>query len=1205
MRLPRLRWLLVGALWSAAVAAPAPERPQSIRVVMDNNYPPFVFQDEDGTVRGILVDQWRLWERQTGVHVELSAMDWGRALQQMRSGQFDVIDTVFRTEERAKFLDFSAAYQRIEVPIFFDREIAGIVDAKSLRGFAVGVKAGDATIEVLKRGGVETLLTFPSYEAVVKAARDRKITVFVADAPPALYFLHKFGVQDAFRRSAPLYVGDFHRGVAKGEAALLRLVEQGFAQIAPEDLQAIVDRWYGVESVGVWSWRRLWPVVVAIVLAMVVLMLWNRMLRRTVLRRTAELSASEQHLRHSQEQLEATLDALPDLLFEVDREGRVHDFRSPDAGVLFVPPTTFLGHTFAEVLPAEAAAVIQTGLTEAAAKGRHFGGTYQLPLPGGERWFELSITRKGVPGPEGVRFVVLVRDVTTRNMAEGALRESERYIRTLFEQTPVGLALCRMDGSFVDVNPAFARIIGWSVEESRTLTYWALTPEEYAQEEQRQLALLRSTGHYGPYEKHYRHRDGHLVPVSLSGLLLRHRGETCIWSAVEDITERRQTDEALKARQLQMRHVLEAANCLLWQARVVRRETGEFDWRLYIPRSSLYRRLFGMEPGDPPLLAWRTLAVTEVDAMQANCQRALSSGATGYEQEFHATVGGRTLWLREQVSIELVQAREWTLVGVITDITARKLAEEALRVREANYRELFENNPAPMLIYERGSLRLLAVNEAFERHYGYGRDEALALHLPDLYPAEERQAIVELAARLHGPVDAGEWHHLCKGGARITIVARSHDIVFAGCTGRIAVITDISERVRAEAERQALEEQMLRSQRLESVGRLAGGIAHDLNNILSPLLLGSSLLREAIDSPEGLETLTTMEISAKRGADIISQLLTFSRGGTGERVPVQLAIILREMAAIIRETFPKNIVARVDVSPALWLIDGNPTQLHQVVMNLCVNARDAMPAGGVLKLALANVVLDAAAAGALPGAAPGPHLLLTVADNGCGIAREDLDKIFDPFFTTKDPGRGTGLGLSTVLGIVKSHSGIVQVVSRIGEGTQFRVYLPARPELAPPPKTEVARGVMGNGELVLLVDDEAGVRAVTRRVLEQHRYRVVEAGDGRAALTRFDSAGEAIAVVISDVLMPVLDGVAFIRELRRLNTMVPVVVVSGYADASLPTLLAQGQVQAVLPKPYESVALLACLHGVLHPAETAEAEGTGQVTGPSDIKSLV
>jgi CheY-like chemotaxis protein len=373
---------------------------------------------------------------------------------------------------------------------------------------------------------------------------------------------------------------------------------------------------------------------------------------------------------------------------------------------------------------------------------------------------------------------------------------------------------------------------------------------------------------------------------------------------------------------------------------------------------------------------------------------------------------------------------------------------------------------------------------------------------------------------------------------------------------------------------------------MESVGHLASGLAHDLNNILAPILMAAPMIREAVRTPSVLKIVDIVEANACRGADIIKQLLIFGRGaGTESRLaPLQLRSLLRDMESIIEETFPKNIRFQSDSSPEPWLVNGDITQMHQVLMNLCVNGRDAMPAGGTLSLALENVLVDPASAKETPGVPPGPHVVLSVTDSGTGIATEYLDKIFDPFFTTKTVGQGTGLGLSTVLGIVKTHRGVIQVKSQIGRGTQFKVYLPAQEAPTPPPAAAIAqRTPLGQGELVLLVDDEASIRLTTRQALENNGYWVTVAGDGVEGLARYRQFSQEVRVVVTDLVMPFMDGPTFIRELRRVNSEALVIVVSGcQLEDDLPGEVGV-PVQAYLSKPFSTEALLEVLYRVLHP----------------------
>jgi len=356
----------------------------------------------------------------------------------------------------------------------------------------------------------------------------------------------------------------------------------------------------------------------------------------------------------------------------------------------------------------------------------------------------------------------------------------------------------------------------------------------------------------------------------------------------------------------------------------------------------------------------------------------------------------------------------------------------------------------------------------------------------------------------------------------------------------------IFERKRAADERDKLEEQFLRSQRMEAVGTLASGIAHDLNNILAPVLMAAGLLRQTkIDEREG-QLIDLIEGGSRRGAEVVKQLLTFNRGVGSQRAPVAVHLLLQDMANIARETFPRDI-AIVEKSPAeLWSVIADATQLHQVLMNFCVNARDAMPAGGTLTLGAQNVELKAGEVNLHARAKPGLYVVVTVSDTGQGISAENIQRIFDPFFTTKAFGKGTGLGLSTVIGIVNNHGGFVTVYSELGLGSVFKAYLPAvigLEETAGSPEAEPP--MVGRGELILAVDDEPTVREATRLTLESHNYVVATAANGQEALELFLARRDEVKLVVTDAMMPIMGGVALIRALRIVVPSLKVIVTTG------------------------------------------------------------
>jgi CheY-like chemotaxis protein len=362
---------------------------------------------------------------------------------------------------------------------------------------------------------------------------------------------------------------------------------------------------------------------------------------------------------------------------------------------------------------------------------------------------------------------------------------------------------------------------------------------------------------------------------------------------------------------------------------------------------------------------------------------------------------------------------------------------------------------------------------------------------------------------------------------------------------------------------------------LESIGTLASGIAHDLNNILGPILMGAQMLQLKPQDKQSRRLLTVMQTNAERGAEMIKQVLSFAKGIGGERVTIQPKHLIREIVRIMEETFPRSIQVTQRLSEDLWTISGDATQLQQVLMNLCLNARDAMPRGGALTVEAENRALDELYAGMLKGASSGNYVVVTITDTGHGIPPEIIDRIFDPFFTTKELGQGTGLGLATVQGIVTGHGGFITVESLPGRGTKFEIYLPAHEAAGPKQVEERYPAILsGNGELILVIDDEAAVREMAGRILETFGYRVMSADNGATALAIFAGHKDEISVVITDMMMPVMDGLKTIRALQKLNPQVSVIASSGLTESAPEAELEQLGVRRFLVKPYNAVALL-------------------------------
>ncbi len=517
--------------------------------------------------------------------------------------------------------------------------------------------------------------------------------------------------------------------------------------------------------------------------------------------------------------------------------------------------------------------------------------------------------------------------------------------------------------------------------------------------------------------------------------------------------------------------------------------------------------------------------------------------------------------------------RRDAIVTVLDDITARRRVEESSREQT---RLLDLASDAIIVCGLAGDITFW--NQGAEHLYGWSAEEALGNPIVELLACDcEKLGETERGVRESGEW-SGELRQKSKRGGDLIVNSRwtlVHDQ--AGEAKSVLVInTDLTETKKLEA-------QFLRTQRLESIGTLASGIAHDLNNILAPIIMSAAVLRRSVVTADGEKMLGIIESSAERGAGIVKQVLTFARGVEGERVLLQPKHLIGEMSKILAQTFPRNIDLQTQFPHDLWTVTGDATQLHQVLLNLCVNARDAMmPKGGVIILAAENMDIDPHFAKMHPDAKLGPHVVLRVTDAGAGMSAETMDKIFDPFFTTKEVGKGTGLGLATVLGIVKTHTGFITVQSEIGVGTTFRIYIPASGAGA---KSEIGSGAenipRGRGELVLVVDDEAAIREALVQTLQEHGYRAYTAEDGSDALALFSHRRDEIKVVLTDLAMAQMDGLALVRALRKLNSDVRVIVSSGHCQPEQARTLQALGVKTFLDKPYSASKLMKALKDVL------------------------
>ena len=656
-------------------------------------------------------------------------------------------------------------------------------------------------------------------------------------------------------------------------------------------------------------------------------------------------------------------------------------------------------------------------------------------------------------------------------------------------------------------------------------------------------------------------RDASGTPVKIVGCLV-------------DITERKLAETALK----------ESESRLLEAQRIAKFGNWELDPksnRLYW--SDEVCRIFGVDRAafQGTLEEFFALVHPEdLSSLKEAYQCALATGEPYQHVHRICPPAGGIKYVEEQCQVVYSDEGEPLLSrGTVQDITERVEADLALRSSQQRYESVIRHISDALMV-EDVQGKVVYANERFLDLFSIGPSELKEFQLAKLLDQQASSQLADYRNRLsrHEHTDARVEFECRQPSGRRIWLQMSIAAVLDGktLTGTQYLLRDITK------ERDA-QRQLQHSQRLESLGTLAGGIAHDLNNALSPVLMGMEFLRHEAGGGSGSAILETMESSTHRAADMVRQLLTFAKGAEGARVAVNLRHLIKEMQGIIKGTFPKNIDISVRYSNDLAPVLGDATQLHQVLLNLCVNARDAMPLGGKLSIDAEEVDVDALYAASVPGAQSGHYVRVRIRDTGAGIPAGIIDKIFDPFFTTKSPDKGTGLGLSTVMGIVKGHGGFIQVYSQPGNGACFTLHLPpersgtaAAP--APPPPQAVA--FAGNGEKVLLVDDEAAIRNIGSALLEGLNFTPMVACDGAEGLMEVACHKAELHAVLTDLHMPNMDGMGFIRSVRRVLPHIPIIAMSGRFDGASLQELKNLKVNVTINKPFTAFELASAMQRI-------------------------
>ncbi|MGH1366554.1 MAG: PAS domain S-box protein [Calditrichia bacterium] len=826
--------------------------------------------------------------------------------------------------------------------------------------------------------------------------------------------------------------------------------------------------------------------------------------------------------------------------------------------------------------------------------------------------------------------LLFIEDLSVRMQTEQTLRE----YGTLIENMQEGLMIVDNDDVVRFVNPRICEMLGYSEDELIGKVGYTVLFNRREQKVIRNKNKLRTKRVSDQYEIQMVQKSGSLIWVSISGVPVTNSdGKVCgSFGIISDISERKavetqlknardelekrvlartadlQTSEiALQRAKDGLEHRVEERTAELSQANRILKEQIEVRKRAeeqLLESEEKYRILFNSgndvvlvyrqrTDGDlTPFIevndvACRKLGFSREELLKADYRKiALQVDESTflsrlseiqeeryllYEDTFFTRSGNQ---IPVEVSAHLFDFKNKpTIMAIARDISARQRAAAQIREQAA----LLDKAQDAIMVCDLND-HIIYWNKSAERLYGWKMEEVIGTNAFELlFMNHSEQFISSRRSVLEHEEWQGELSQMTKEGKEI--IVKSRWTLVSGNDGSaksiLVVNTDITEKRR-------IESQFLRAQRMESIGALAGGIAHDLNNVLAPILTAVQILQVRFDDNKSQRILDTIEANVKRGADMIKQILTFARGVEGERIPLQMTQILDEIRQIIEETFPRSVALESSIPRSLWSVSGDATQLHQVLLNLCVNARDAMPEGGELQLIAENQELTTEANRVHLDARPGPYVTIRVKDSGTGIPADIINKIFDPFFTTKTMDKGTGLGLSTVSAIVGSHGGFVNVNSSSGEGTTFDVYLPALVDFEAEEIIEEEGGMRaGKGEVILVVDDETSILEITRETLETYGYSVMLAHDGAEAVALYAQHQEAIPIVITDMMMPVMDGAATIRALRKINPHVKIIASSGYMEDSKISELLGRSVDGFLQKPYTAERLLETLHRVI------------------------